>query len=62
MGERIKDNERVWRLGDRHLKDSVRARIRKVGRVGTVIEGKSCLGYIKTELVIKYIFPRIWRD
>lgn len=63
MGERIKDNERMWSLGDRHLKDSVRARVRKVGRVGTVIEeGKSCLGYIKTELVMKYIFPEIWRD
>ena len=63
MGERIKDNERVWRLGDRHLKDSVRARVMKVGRVSIVIEeGKSCLGHIKTELVMKYIFPGVWRD
>ena len=63
MGERIKDNERMLSLGKRLLKDSVRARVMKVGSVGTIREeGKSCLGYIKTELVMKYIFPGILRD
>lgn len=63
MGERIKDNERMWSLGERLLKNSVRARVMKVGRVGTIREeDKSCLGYIKTDLVMKYIFPGILRD
>lgn len=50
----------MWNLGDRHLKDSVKARAVKIGRVSTIREeGQSCWGYIKTEVVMDYIVPGI---